>query len=322
MENYKKGIDSLVFAVCGSGKTEISLAVIQYVINCGEKVAFAVPRKDVVIELHNRLKEIFDKNKVISLYGGHHTDVYGDLVVLTTHQLFRYKKYFSLIILDEIDAFPFKGNEVLKNIFFNSLIGHYIFMSATPTNEITNLFKGKGKDILRLDVRFHKHPLPVPTHVIKKSFVRYLALLDVMKKLLSKNKQLFIFAPTIDECELIFKFVSLFFKNGNYVHSKQIYRNEIISEFKQKKWRFIVTTSVLERGVTVKGLDVIVMNAHHEIYDSGTLVQIAGRVGRKKDNPTGSVIFIAKKKTKEMEAANATIIRSNKALQNMLRTNK
>ena len=55
MENYKKGIDSLVYAVCGSGKTEICLQIIKYAINCGDKVAFALPRRDVAIELHNRL---------------------------------------------------------------------------------------------------------------------------------------------------------------------------------------------------------------------------------------------------------------------------
>ena len=317
VENYKKGIDSLVYAVCGSGKTEISLKVIQYVINCGEKVAFAVPRKDVVIELYNRLKEVFKNNSVVAVYGGHHEVTNGDLIVLTTHQLFRYKKYFSLIILDEIDAFPFKGNDVIRNIFFNSLIGHYIFMSATPTKDALELFQGEGKDILRLDTRFHKHPLPVPNLVIKKSIFRYLSLLTMMKRILSKKRQLFIFAPTIDECESLFRIVAIFFKNGNYVHSKQKYRNEIISEFKQKKWSFLVTTSVLERGVTVKSLDVIVMDADHKMYDSGTLVQIAGRVGRKIDDPSGNVIFIASRKTKEMEAARESIIRSNKALQNM-----
>ena len=290
---------------------------IKYVINCGEKVAFAVPRKDVVIELYNRLKMIFCNNKVVSVYGGHNKDLYGDIVVLTTHQLFRYKNYFSLIILDEIDAFPFKNNVVLKNIFFNSLCGHYIFMSATPTKDALQLFKGENKEILKLDIRFHRHPLPVPIFVIRKMFIRYIALILIMKDILSKGRQLFVFAPTIEECEMIYKYVSLFFKNGNYVHSKHPFRNEIISEFKQKKWSFLVTTSVLERGVTVKSLDVIVIDSDSKIYDSGTLIQIAGRAGRKKDDPTGKVIFIAKKKTKEMEDANASIIQSNKALQNM-----
>ena len=93
--NYQRGKDSLVHAVCGSGKTEISLAVISYAIKCGEKVAFAVPRKDVVIELHNRLKQIFRYNSVIALYGGHHDRVNGDIIVLTTHQLYRYENFVS-----------------------------------------------------------------------------------------------------------------------------------------------------------------------------------------------------------------------------------
>ena len=318
VENYKKGIDSLVFAVCGSGKTEISLQVIQYVINCGERVAFAVPRKDVVIELYNRLKDIFNKNSVVAVYGGHHNKLDADLVILTTHQLYRYDKYFSLIVLDEIDAFPFKDNEVLRNIFFKSLIGHYVMMSATPTKEALELFKGEKKDILRLDTRFHKHPLPLPRVLVSQSFIRYFYLFKYTYKYIKSKKPLFVFAPTIDECERIYKLLSILFKGGEYVHSKRIQRNEIIMGFRQQKYKFLVTTSVLERGVTVKDLQVIIWNANDRIYDSGTLVQIAGRAGRKKDAPTGEVIFIARKETESIRNARRSINNSNKALQNML----
>ena len=318
VENYKKGIDSLVFAVCGSGKTEISLNVIKYAINCGDKVAFAVPRRDVVIELTNRLKEIFIKNTVISIYGGHHDEVEADLVVLTTHQLYRYKKYFALIVLDEIDAFPFKDNEVLKNIFFNSLNGHYILMSATPSEEVINLFKQDGKDILSLNTRFHGHPLPVPIFKIGHLISRYYHLYITLKNILRRNRQAFVFTPTISECESLYKILSMLFKHGNYVHSKRDGRNSVIHEFRRKTWKFLVTTSVLERGVTIKESDVIVFNSDNKIYDKGTLVQIAGRAGRKIDDPHGDVVFIAKKITKEMEDARASIIKSNKALQDML----
>ena len=318
VENYKKGIDSLVFAVCGSGKTEISLAVIQYAINCGDKVAFAVPRRDVVIELTNRLKEIFRKNTVISVYGGHHKEVEADLIVLTTHQLYRYKKYFSLIVLDEIDAFPFKNNEVLQNIFFNSLNGHYILMSATPSDEVIKMFQKEGKDILSLNTRFHRHPLPVPIFRTGSLLVRCLHLIKTLKHILNRNRQAFVFVPTIDECETLYNFLRLFFKDGNYVHSQRVGRNSIIQEFRHKTWKFLVTTSVLERGVTIKESDVIVFDSDHKIYDKGTLIQIAGRAGRKADDPHGDVIFIAKKVTKEMEDACASIIKSNKVLQDML----
>ena len=318
VENYKKGTDSLVFAVCGSGKTEISLQVIQYAINCGENVAFAVPRRDVAIELHSRLVEIFKNNKVIAVYGGHHNEVFGDLVVLTTHQLYRYKKYFSLIILDEIDAFPFKNNEVLENMFLNSLCGHYVMMSATPSKVVIEHFKKPNKSMLRLDTRFHKHPLPIPKLIIKRKFAGYFELFKLIRRFNKLDKPIFIFAPTIEQCESLYKVVSLVFEGGNYVHSKREFRSEIINAFRKGRYRFLVTTSVLERGVTVKNLQVIVFNADHKVYDEGTLVQIAGRVGRKIDAPEGEVIFIGKRKTKSMELARENIINSNKALQNML----
>ena len=315
VENYKKGIDSLVFAVCGSGKTEISLQIIQYAINCGEKVAFAVPRKDVVIELHNRLKEIFAENTVISLYGGH-TDVReADLIVLTTHQLFRYVKYFSLIIMDEIDAFPFKDNEVLNQMFFNSLCGHYVMMSATPSDDVIEHFKSENKDILSLNVRFHRHPLPVPIFVIKSNFL-FIYLIKLVRRFLKEKKPLFIFAPTIEECEKVYFLLHLFFLGGNYVHSKRNNREKIIDNFRKNRYTYLVTTSVLERGVTVKDLQVIIYKSDNRIYDKGTLIQIAGRVGRKLDAPEGEVYFLAARLTEEMTKAKENIIESNKGINN------
>ena len=318
VENYKKGIDSLVYAVCGSGKTEITLNVIKYAINCGEKVAFALPRRDVCVELYNRLKEIFKYNKVISLYGGHTEQKEGDIVVLTTHQLYRYKKYFSLIILDEIDAFPFKGDPILKSMFYESLNGHYILMSATPPKDVLEHFNGGDKDILKLQIRFHRHPLPVPK-IIKGNIVYlFIKLLFLLNKYIKENKQVFIFAPTIAECEKLFNYINLFFRSGNYVHSKRENRSEIIDAFRLKAYKFLVTTSVLERGVTVRNLQVIIFKSDSFLYDSGTLIQISGRVGRKLDAPEGEVIYLAKNISNEMEDSILKIRQDNKVLQDML----
>ena len=316
VENYKKGIDSLVFAVCGSGKTEISLQIIQYAIRCGEKVAFSLPRIDVAIELYNRLKEIFIYNKVICLYGGHTKDKEGDIVVLTTHQLYRYKNYFSLIILDEIDAFPFKDDPILHNMFYQSLCGHYVMMSATPSKEVIEHFKQDKKDILSLSTRFHRHPLPVPT-IIKGSIVKqYLILYKKLREYINENKQVFVFAPTIEICEKVYHIISIFIKGGNYVHSKRDNRKEIIEAFRNKMYHYLVTTSVLERGITVRNLQVIIMQTEHKIYEKGTLIQISGRVGRKLDAPTGDVIYLAKSISPDMYESISDIRRSNEALLN------
>lgn len=321
VSNYMKGIDSLVFAVCGSGKTEICLSLIEQCVSKGLKVGFAVPRRSVCYELFCRFRNIFRKNKVISVYGGHHKIIEGDIICLTTHQLFRYPKYFDLLIMDEIDAFPFKGNVVLQNMFDRSIKGHYVLLTATPTNKLLNEFKKPGKDLLKLFARFHRHPLPVPKIELGNGFKIYYILVKELKRFLNSNKQVFIFVPTIDESIKISRFLKLFFLKGTYVNSKRDDNEEIIEDFRSKKYLYLVTTAVLERGITMKDLQVIVFRADNTIYDDHSLVQIAGRVGRKKDAPEGEVIFIGKTKTKYMERAISDIVAANKELQNMLQKN-
>ncbi|MBE6136043.1 MAG: DEAD/DEAH box helicase [Erysipelotrichaceae bacterium] len=317
IDNYKNNKNTLVHAVCGSGKTEIVLKVIKYAIECGETVGFAIPRRDVAIELYNRFKDIFKRNKVICLYGGHTEDTKGDLVVLTTHQLYRYDKYFDLLIVDEIDAFPFNGNQVLEAFFRRSIRRNYIMMSATPTDNALSFHKENGGEIEELFSRYHMHPLPVPRLIVRKGVFIHIELIDVLRKFLKKTKPVFIFVPTIDMCESLYSFLKLFFKRGLCLHSKVGDRQNKLQEFKEGKYRYIVTTAILERGVTFPDLQVIIFKADHTLYNSHALIQIAGRVGRKKEHPDGEVIFLANESNEEIENAIAEIKRANKSLQNM-----
>ena len=318
VNNYKNGIDSLVFAVTGSGKTEICLAIINYCLELGLTVGFAVPRKSVCYELYCRFRNIFRKTDVIAVYGGHHKRINGGFICLTTHQLYRYNNYFDLLIMDEIDAFPFKGSDVLQKMFENSVRGHYVLLTATPSEQLLKEFKKPGKDLLELFIRFHHHPLPVPSVITgNKVKLNYILIKQVMK-FYKENKQVFIFVPTIDESIKMAKILKIFLPKGTYVNSKRNDNEEIIEEFHLKNYMYLVTTAVLERGITVKDLQVIVFNADSDIYDDHALIQIAGRAGRKKDAPEGEVIFIARRKTKHIEKAISDIITANKALQNML----
>ena len=65
------------------------------------KVGIAIPRKDVVVELSERIEKDFNA-KVVSVYGGHHEDLEGDIVVFTTHQSFRYIGYFDVLIIEKL----------------------------------------------------------------------------------------------------------------------------------------------------------------------------------------------------------------------------
>ena len=301
--NFKAGIDTLVYAVCGSGKTEISFGVIAYAMSKGLHVGFAMPRRDVVIELFLRLRDAFPDNKVVAVYGQHTGELAGDCIILTTHQLYRYPNYFDLLVLDEIDAFPFKGSEVLNHLFRKSLRGHCLMMSATPSPTIKKEFSKPGHEILTLRTRFHKHPIPVPVIKICPFFTKIFAIIRLLRRFRREKKPCFVFVPTVSLARKLYGFLRLFVPGGTHVSSKRKDRDSVIREFKKGRYSYLVTTAILERGVTISNLQVIVYGADDEIYDSAALIQISGRVGRRKNAPTGLVIFLADRKTKAMNTA-------------------
>lgn len=304
VENFVKGVDTLVYAVCGSGKTEISYGVLAYAISHGLRAGFALPRRDVVIELYWRMMKAFPNNKIVAVYGDHHRRLEGDIVILTTHQLYRYPDYFDLLVMDEIDAFPFKGNDVLIALYKKSLRGHCVLMSATPSKAILKEFHKKNHEVLELMTRFHKKPIPVPKVSLSIPLLQTLKIIKKLREYKKEGKPCFVFAPTIVLCESLYEKVSLAVKNGSYVHSERPDKENVIDDFKKGKLDFLITTSVLERGVTIKNLQVLVFHAdNRSIYDSSTLIQISGRVGRKMDSPNGEVIFFAQKQTEEMTDA-------------------
>ncbi|MCI1245408.1 MAG: hypothetical protein LKG11_05645 [Bacilli bacterium] len=302
--NFRHGIDTLVYAVCGSGKTEISYGVISYAMEHGLSVGFALPRRDVVIELYWRLKDAFPLNRVVAVYGGHTSCLEGDVVVLTTHQLYRYNRYFDLLVMDEIDAFPFKGNDTLIAFYKASLRGHCLMMSATPSKEILLEYKKPGHDIQELRTRFHKNPIPVPSIVYRPSFGQPLYVVRWLMKFGRLSKPCLVFVPSIAKSRELYEFTSLFLKRGNYVNSRREERDLVIDSFKKGLTGYLITTSVLERGVTIRDLQVLVMGADSQrVYPSSTLIQIAGRAGRKSDAPTGEVVFLSEKETEGMRDA-------------------
>lgn len=301
----------LINAVCGAGKTELVYEVIKYALDNGMQVGFSVPRKDVVIDLYPRFVSAFPLQKVVSVYGNHTDDLIGNIILLTTHQLYRYEKFFDLLIIDETDAFPFNGNDLLNEMFNRSLRGNYIMMSATVLPSMVEKINKENGVILSLNKRYHNHPLPLP--MIKTFYFGKFIYLIYKMRLFMKNKlPLLVFVPTIDECERLYRLCSIFVKNGNFVHSKRDKREAIVSKFKEKEYSYLITTSILERGITLKNIQVIVYDAQNELFDDKTLVQIAGRVGRKVDAYDGEVIFIGEYKSESMVEAVRKINQANK----------
>ena len=57
------------------------------------------------------------------------------LVIATTHQLLKFYQNFDLVIVDEVDAFPFVGNVMLNHAVEQAKkeTGRYIYLTATST---------------------------------------------------------------------------------------------------------------------------------------------------------------------------------------------
>jgi competence protein ComFA len=318
LKNFLSGKDSLIHAVTGAGKTELVYYTMAYAISHRMSVGFSAPRRDVIIDLYPRLASAFPEARTIYVIGKHSSVLTGDIILLTNHQLYRYRDYFDLLIMDEIDAFPFKGDPVLNRFAAEAVRGNRILLSATPSKAEVEAMAKHG-EVFSMLARYHRHPLPVPKF-LRADFSPVLTAVKELQRLLKKGKQVFFFVPTIGLGQRIFPWLGRLIKGGALVDSEEEKRDQRIKDFKEGRLRYLVTTSILERGVTVRGLQVIVCQADHRLYTKEALIQIAGRAGRKKEEPDGEVIFVGKEENDAIREAieEITAVNEKARVQNLL----
>ena len=187
-------------------------------------------------------------------------------------------------------------------------------MSATPSEKIIEEFKNENSHISYLYKRFHNHAIPVPKVLLRPKLLQIYFILKKIKEYQSKHKPLLIFVPTIGEGEKLLNWLKIFVTSIDLVHSKKENRDELVTKFKKREIGILITTSILERGITIENLQVIVFMADHTLFNDQNLTQIAGRVGRKIKSPTGDVYFLAYELTKAMERSINSINEANKHL--------
>jgi competence protein ComFA len=96
------------------------------------------------------------------------------------------------------------------------------------------------------------------------------------------------------------------------VHAEDPDRKEKVQRMRSKEIPILLTTTILERGVTFPNIDVAVVGSEDDIFTESALVQIAGRAGRSKDHPDGVVTFFHYGKTEAMQKAQKQIIAMNR----------
>lgn len=290
----------LVWAVTGAGKTEILFPIIWQGLKQRKRIAIAAPRIDVINELFPRFKRVFPTVTMCAMHGAIKDQyAYTQIVVCTTHQLLKFKAAFDLIIVDEVDAYPLSGNQMLWSAINNACKnnGRQIWLSATPT---TTLLK-QVRQISYLPLRFHNFLLPECKITLVNRWQHNLKrgklpafLIKCLKNFTINGLPFLIFVPTIEDTQAVLQSINKYFPNLKVmaVHSRDIERINKILALRQAKIQGLVTTLILERGVTFPDIDVIVLGAEHSNFTVTSLLQIIGRVGRKLSRPSGEVYFL------------------------------
>lgn len=301
MDAVLKKKEMLVWAVCGAGKTEILFNGIEAAIKNGGRVCIATPRTDVVLELAPRFRRVFPDISIAALYGGS-PDRYkwAQLVLSTTHQLYRFKAAFDTMIVDEVDAFPYTYDETLQRAVKKAAKEScaHIYLTATP-NETWQRECRKGlRPFVTIPARYHRRPLPVPEMKWagnwRKAFEKGRLPRPVeawVKHRLDVGKQTLLFLPNIRLMKIAEPLFKKLHPDIESVHAEDPERKEKVGRMRAGKTPVLLTTTILERGVTFPNIDVAVVGAEDAIFTEAALVQMAGRAGRSADFPTGVVTF-------------------------------
>lgn len=313
IQAVKEKRNALVHAVTGAGKTEMMYQVVANAIKDGKAVCIATPRIDVCIELYGRMKGDF--SCPISLLHGESEPYFRTpLVIATTHQLLKFYQAFDLLIIDEVDAFPYVDNPMLYKATQNAIKkeGNTLFLTATSTDELDK--KVKKKEIIRYSLprRFHGNPLVVPEikwvpkirEKIEKGRIPY-ELLQLIKKQRQTHYPLLIFVSEIELGQQFTENLKKYFpkETVGFVSSQTTDRLRMVEKFRNRALTILVSTTILERGVTFPFVDVFVLESNHKLFTKSALVQISGRVGRSKERPTGKLLFLSEGITREMKKA-------------------
>lgn len=214
-------------------------------------------------------------------------------IIIGTHALITASLEFNkvgLVIIDEQHRFGVAQRAALKNKGMNP---HLLTMTATPIPRTVALTLYGELDLSTID-EMPKGRLPIKTYLVPKE-KRANSNDWIKKQIDEEGVQTYIICPLVEESESetmtsakaatkeyehlkkdIFKKYNVGLLHGKM---KPKEKEEIMRDFKEKKYDILVATSVVEVGIDVPNATVIVIEGAQR-FGLAQLHQLRGRVGR------------------------------------------
>ncbi|MFD1550145.1 DEAD/DEAH box helicase [Levilactobacillus fuyuanensis] len=322
-QHVQLGQNQLLWAVTGAGKTEIVYPALAWAVTQGWRIAWVSPRVDVCLELAPRIRAAFAAVSQCLLYGEQSAPYqYSQLTVCTTHQLLRFDQAFDWIIVDEVDAFPLATSPLLQLAITRAekSKGQHLYLTATPGEKLQRQIRQRTLVTTYLPLRYHGYLLPQLRVRLAWRWRERLhkgrlprPLIRQLLAYLGKGQRFLLFVPHVrDLPEIMAELGQQGVRGGVSVHAADPERTGKVQALRDQKLSYLVTTTILERGVTFSNIAVVILGGDDAVFSTAALVQIAGRAGRSADFPDGEVTCYVQTQTRVVRRAQAMITRLNR----------
>lgn len=299
--SIKKRMNRLLQGDVGSGKTIIALIAVYANYLSKYQSALMAPTEILAVQHYEETKKIFSKFKLnIALLTSSTSNkdkktIYEELengkidLIIGTQALIqenvKYKKL-GLVITDEQHRFGVNQRDTFKS---KGISPDVLSMSATPIPRTYALTIYGDTDVSSIKSKPKGRKEIITVFKKEKDITD---VLEMMKKELELNHQIYVVAPMIDtesdsEKESVYdleeKMNKAFGKISKIgiIHGKldPKDKDKVMKDFEKNKINILISTTVIEVGVNVPNASMIVIfNAN--MFGLSTLHQLRGRVGR------------------------------------------
>ena len=299
--SIKKRMNRLLQVDVGSGKTVIALIAVYANYLSKYQSALMAPTEILAVQHYEEAKKIFSKYKLnIALLTSSTSNkdkktIYEELengkidLIIGTQALIqenvKYKKL-GLVITDEQHRFGVNQRDTFKG---KGISPDVLSMSATPIPRTYALTIYGDTDVSSIKSKPKGRKEIITVFKKEKDITD---VLELMKKELELNHQIYVVAPMIDtesdsEKESVYdleeKMNKAFGKISKIgiIHGKldPKDKDKVMKDFEKNKINILISTTVIEVGVNVPNASMIVIfNAN--MFGLSTLHQLRGRVGR------------------------------------------